>query len=112
MNVDSHITNFIIKEFVRRKKPILSVHDSYIVGTRDVELLRDCMKKASLHVVGLDLAAEQELPSYQQIMATRYQDYDTYIHFFKSILTDMKKQKTDNYYSRYQQYQSYKESNE
>ena len=41
MNVDSHITNFIIKEFVTRQKPILSVHDSYIVDTRDVELLRD-----------------------------------------------------------------------
>ena len=59
MNVDSHITNYIIKEFVRLQKPILSVHDSYIVDTKDVELLRDCMKEASLHVVGVDLAAEQ-----------------------------------------------------
>ena len=39
------------------------LHDSYIVDTRDVELLRDCMKEASLRVVGVDLAAEQELPS-------------------------------------------------
>jgi hypothetical protein len=35
------ITHHIINEFVKRQKPILSVHDSYIVDTRDVELLRD-----------------------------------------------------------------------
>ena len=28
MNVDSHITNYIINKFVRLNKPILSVHDS------------------------------------------------------------------------------------
>ena len=112
MNVDSRITNHIIKEFVRRKKPILSVHDSYIVDTRDVELLRDCMKEASLHIVGVDLAAEQDIPSYRQIMATRYQDYDTYIHFVKSILVERSQQKTDSYHSRYQQYKTFKESSE
>ena len=85
MNVDSHITNYIIKVFVRRKKPILSVHDSYIVDTRDVELLRDCMKEASLNVVGVDLAADQEIPSYQKIMASRHQDYDVYLHQVSSI---------------------------
>ena len=109
MNVDSHISNFIIKEFVGLQKPILSVHDSYIVDTRDVELLRDCMTEASLHVVGVDLAAEQELPSYQQIMASRHQDYDVYLHQVKAVLTEPSQQKTDSYSSRYRHYQSYKE---
>ena len=112
MNVDSHITNFIIKEFVRRQKPILSVHDSYIVDTRDVELLRDCMKEASIHVVGVNLAAEQEIPSYQQIMTARHQDYDAYLHLFKSVLEEKGQQKTKRYYQRYQQYLTYKESSE
>ena len=112
MNVDSHITNYIIKEFVGRQKPILSVHDSYIVGTKDVEFLRNCMKEASLHVVGVDLAAEQELPSYQDLMATRHQDYDAYLHQVKAVLIEPSQQKTDNYSSRYHQYQSYKESSE
>ena len=111
MNVDSHITNYIIKEFVRLNKPILSVHDSYIVDTKDVELLRDCMRKASLHVVGVDLAAEQEVPSYQDIMATRYQDYDTYLHLFKSVLVEKSQQKAEGYYLRYKQYQEYKDVN-
>jgi hypothetical protein len=112
MNVDSHITNFIIKEFVRRQKPILSVHDSYIVDTMDVELLRECMKEASLHVVGADLAVEQEAPSYQEVMATRHQDYDAYLHLFKSVLVEKGQQKTEGYYQRYQQYQTYREGSE
>ena len=109
MNVDSHITNYIIKEFVRRQKPILSVHDSYIVDTKDVELLRDCMTEASIHVVGVDLAVEQEIPSYQNIMSTRHQAYDTYLHQVQAVLIEPSQQKTDSYYSRYQQYQTYKE---
>ena len=112
MNVDSQITNLIITEFLRRQKPILSVHDSYIVGTKDVEHLRDCMKEASIHVVGVDLAAEQEIPSYQQIMASRHQDYDAYLHQVNAVLIEPSQQKADSYYSRYQQYQSYKEGSE
>ena len=112
MNVDSHITNHIINEFVKREKPILSVHDSYIVNTRDVELLRDCMTEASLRVVGVNLAAEQELPSYQQIMSSRHQDYDAYLYFFRTALEEKGQQKSDSYYLRYQRYQTYKESSE
>jgi hypothetical protein len=112
MNVDSRITNYIIKEFVRLQKPILSVHDSYIVGTKDVELLRDCMKKASLHVVGVDLAAEQEIPSYQRIMATRHQDYAAYLHLVKAALIEPSHPKTTSYYQRYQQYQTCREGSE
>jgi len=112
MNVDSNITNFIIKEFVTRQKPILSVHDSYIVDTRDVELLRDCMKKASLHVVGVDLAVEQDIPSYQDIMATRYPDRDYHLMLFDHYLTKPAKNKTTGYKRRYQQYQTYKEGSE
>ena len=112
MNVDSHITNFIIKEFVKLQKPILSVHDSYIVGTKDVELLRDCMKEASIHVVGVDLAAEQEIPSYQDIMATRYPDRDYHLQVLDHYLINPAKNKTTEYKLRYQQYQSYKEGSE
>ena len=93
-------------------KPILSVHDSYIVDTIDVELLRDCMKEASLDVVGADLAAEQELPSYQDVMATRYPDRDYHLQLFDHYLTEPAKNKTTGYKHRYQQYQTYKEGSE
>ena len=109
MNLDSNITNYIITKFVDLRKPILSVHDSYIVGTRDVELLRDCMRQASLHVVGADLAAEQEIPSYQDIMATRYPDRDYHLQVLDHHLTKPAKNKTTGYKHRYQQYKTYKE---
>ena len=112
MNVDSHITNYIIKEFVRRQKPILSVHDSYIVDTRDVELLRDCMREASLDVVGVDLAAEQELPSYQDVMATRYPDRDYHLQVLEHYLINPAENKTTGYQHRYRQYQTYREGSE
>ena len=112
MNVDSNITNYIITKFVDLRKPILSVHDSYIVGTRDVELLRDCMRQASLHVVGADLAAEQEIPSYQDIMATRYPDRDYHLQVLDHYLNNPAKNKTTGYKRRYQQYQSYSEGSE
>lgn len=70
------------------------------------------MKEASIHVVGVDLAAEQEIPSYQQIMASRYQDYDAYLHQVNAVVIEPSQQKTDSYYSRYQQYPSYKEVSE
>ena len=112
MNVDSHITNYIIKEFVRLQKPILSVHDSYIVDTRDVELLRYCMREASLDVVGVDLAAEQELPSYQDVMATSYPDRDYHLQVLDHYLINPAKNKATGYKLRYQQYKSYKEGSE
>ena len=112
MNVDSNITNYIIKEFVRLQKPILSVHDSYIVDTRDVELLRDSMKEASLQVVGVDLAAEQEIPSYQDIMATRYPDRDYHLQVLEHYLTKPANNKTTGYKLRYRQYQTYWEGSE
>ena len=44
------------------------------------------MKDASLHVVGVDLAAEQELPSYQDVMATRYPDRDYHLQVLEHYL--------------------------
>ena len=108
MNVDSNITNYIINKFVELQKPILSVHDSYIVSTRDVELLRVCMTEASVHVVGVDLAAEQEVPSYQQIMATRYPDRDYHLQLLGHYLINPVNSKTSGYRQRLTEYQSYR----
>ncbi|WP_044036892.1 hypothetical protein [Octadecabacter arcticus] len=69
MFIDSQITESIIKTFVEHNVPILSVHDSYIVETNRVDLLRGAMSKATKNLVGRDLAVEQEVPSYNGIMA-------------------------------------------
>ena len=58
MNVDSNLTTHIINQFVALGKPILSIHDSYIVKTEDRQLLRSAMSKACVDVVGTDIEAE------------------------------------------------------
>ena len=70
------------------------------------------MREASLDVVGVDLAAEQEIPSYQDIMATRYPDRDYRLKVLDHYLINPAKNKTTEYKLRYQQYQSYKEGSE
>jgi hypothetical protein len=45
-NVDSKITEEIIKEFIRQEKPILPIHDSFIVKEEDCHLLQDTMEHA------------------------------------------------------------------
>jgi hypothetical protein len=57
MYLDSMITAQIINEFVALGKPILPIHDSYIVKIDDRDLLRAAMRRASLAVVGADLEA-------------------------------------------------------
>ena len=102
MNVDGNIPNFSIREFVRRQKPILLLHASYVVDTRDGELLRDCMREGSIHLVGVDLAAEQEIPSDKHIMATRYPDRDYHLKALDQYLTAPEKNKATGFKLRYQ----------
>jgi hypothetical protein len=106
MFLDSQITAKIINNFVIMKKPILSVHDSYIVQTTDVELLREEMKKASLDVIETDLSVEQEVPSYDDIMRMQRLDRDRYIDTFKEVLS--MKNKTPQYQERFNNFISYR----
>jgi len=57
MYIDSQITTHIINEFVALDKPILPIHDSYVVKVGDRELLRGAMRRASMAVLGVDLEA-------------------------------------------------------
>ena len=106
MFLDSKITAKIINNFVKMKKPILTVHDSYIVQTTDVELLREEMKKASLDVLGTDLSVEQEVPSYDDVMRMQRIDRDRYIDTFKEVLS--MKNKTPQYQDRFKNFISYR----
>ena len=66
MYIDSQITELIIQNFLNKDKPILSVHDSYIVQEQDTELLLKQMKEATKKVVGKDLKVEQDYLSFGQ----------------------------------------------
>ena len=56
MYIDSQITELIIQNILNEDKPILSVHDSYIVQEQDTEILLKEMKEATKKVVGKCLA--------------------------------------------------------
>ena len=66
MYIDSQITELIIQNFLNKDKPILSVHDSYIVQEQDTEILLEEMKEATKKVVGKDLKVEQDYLSFGQ----------------------------------------------
>lgn len=66
MYMDSQITEIIIQNFLNADKPILSVHDSYLVQEQDVDLLLKQMKLATDKVVGKSLNVDQDYLSYGQ----------------------------------------------
>ncbi len=108
MFTDSQITAHIINKFTELNKPILSVHDRNIVCTKDTELLRETMQQATLNIVGTDLSAEQQIPSYQQIEAMRYIDRDRYIDTFNTVLVN--KFKSKQYQQRLSDFWNYHDS--
>ena len=83
MNVDSKLTTHIINQFVALGKPILPIHDSYIVKTEDRQLLRSAMSKACVNVVGTDIEAEarsdQDVQFLTYATTWRSRDKDFYI---------------------------------
>ena len=86
MYLDSQITAYIINHFTTRGKAILTVHDSYIIASDDVDLLRDTMKEATIEVVGRNLQAEQDRLSYKQIHSFKHLDRDYYLDAMSSQL--------------------------
>ena len=46
MNIDSRICEYVIADFVRTDKPILTVHDSFIVPFEEEDRLLQLMKEA------------------------------------------------------------------
>ena len=55
MYLDSQITTHIINELVAFNKPILPIHDSYVVKVSHRELLLAAMRRASVAILGVDL---------------------------------------------------------
>ena len=49
--IDSEIASLILKEFIKQKKPIFPVHDSFVVKREDKNLLKDTMKLAYFTVM-------------------------------------------------------------
>ena len=98
MYMDSQITEDIIRQFVAEKKPILTVHDSYIVKTKDTEYLHQTMAKATSKLLGVELAVEQLQPSYANIMYAHQHERHTIFDLLENITNN--KDKTEQYEER------------
>ena len=70
MNVDSRIAAEVINEFVSLNEPILTLHDSFLVRVRKLDLLEDAMASASEKVVGrkLNFGLDRMLTSLDQVL--------------------------------------------
>ena len=109
MYTDSQITEIVLRKFTERQRPVLSVHDSYIVQTTDVRLLQEAMSEASQKLTGIHLAVEQEIPGYDYIMGLRGVDRDLHIDTFKEVLSS--KKSTPEYRERLIRFINYRKEN-
>ena len=66
MYLDSQITESIIQAFINEDKPILTVHDSYVIQVHDTEYLHQQMRIATKKVLGTELQFDQDYLSYKQ----------------------------------------------
>ena len=87
MNTDGRIAAEIINEFVQLEKPILTVHDSFIVRVADLELLEAAMTKASQTVLGasLNFERDKEILGFADLPKKSSDDYQAKFDDFRKI---------------------------
>ena len=87
MNTDSRIAAEIINDFVQLEKPILTVHDSFIVRVADLELLEAAMTRASQKVLGaaLNFERDKEILGFADLPKKSSEDYQAKFEKFKDI---------------------------
>ena len=102
MYTDSQITEAVIKRFVEADKPILPIHDSYIVKQSDRNFLKLIMKDACNEVLGHTLPFESEFDEVQQHVTHashhKHTDYD----YYESVLSKHKTKVSKLYWKRYE----------
>ena len=89
MNIDSQIAAKIIATHVASDKPILSVHDSFIVSLDDLASLEFAMEKAAEEVIGVPLKFKRDkvFTSIKQL-PPQYLDRDAYHRAFEGFRDD------------------------
>jgi len=102
MYTDSQITEAVIKRFVEADKPILPIHDSYIVKQSDRNFLKLIMKDACDEVLGHTLPFDSEFDEVQQyiIHATHYKHTDH--DYYEGVLSKHKTKVSKLYWKRYE----------
>jgi hypothetical protein len=102
MYTDSQIIEAVIKRFVEADKPILPIHDSYIVKQSDRNFLKLIMKDACNEVLGHTLPFDSEFDEVQQyiIHATHYKHTDH--DYYEGVLSKHKTKVSKLYWKRYE----------
>tara|TARA_B100001093_G_scaffold464465_1_gene481391 strand:- start:290 stop:664 length:375 start_codon:yes stop_codon:yes gene_type:complete len=110
MYTDSQITAAVIRRFIELDKPILPVHDSYIVKVSDSNLLKRIMREACEEEVGQILQFESEHSERQSHIShathhrlTDYEYYETVRNSHISKVTKVTKV-TKEYKERYRKW--------
>ncbi|MCL7405019.1 hypothetical protein MWN63_03370 [Paradonghicola geojensis] len=108
MHTDSLITTHIINEFVAAKKPILPIHDSYIVKSKERLFLDQAMSKATIAVVGTDLTRTSRINEEDRLfeLDRNYrasEDYDP-MYGFEDYLEPLIEDVSEEYLKRYEQW--------
>lgn len=108
MHTDSLITKNIINEFVAAKKPILPIHDSYIVKSEDRLFLDQAMSKAALAVVGIDLKRTSRIHTEDHLFEQdqNYRDSEDYDPMFgyEDYLEPLREEVSEEYLKRYEEW--------
>ena len=102
MYTDSQITEAVIRMFVADGKPVLPVHDSYIVKRSDHKYLKDVMQQACNEVLGYTLPFESEFDEVMDHIshATHYK-FTNQEHYL-SVLKQHKTRVSKAYLKRYE----------
>ena len=101
MYTDSQITEAIIRRFVDDNKPILPIHDSYIVKQSDRLYLKQVMNEACNEVLGHTLSFESEFDEQSGYLAHATQYRLTDPEYYNAILNKRKTRVSKAYLTRY-----------
>ena len=102
MYTDSQITEAVIRMFVADDKPVLPVHDSYIVKRSDRKYLKQVMQQACNEVLGHTLPFGSEFDAVMDHIshATHYRFTDQEYYF--GVLKQHKTRVSKAYFKRYE----------
>jgi hypothetical protein len=102
MFTDSQITEAVIQRFVEHDKPILPIHDSYIVKRKDRQFLKLVMKDACNEVLGHTLPFESEFDEVEKQVSHASHFKHTDFDYYESVINTHKTKVSKLYLKRYE----------
>ena len=102
MYTDSQITEAVIRMFVADDKPVLPVHDSYIVKRSDRQYLKEVMQQACNEVLRYTLPFESEFDEVMDHISHATHHKFTDQEYYSGVLKQHKTKVSKAYLKRYE----------